>query len=147
MIRIAKKEDKERIYEMCLAFKEYSPYADFNTSEEQIRNAIDFLLNSTLIAEDEEGNVVGLITGIINYTLFSPDKICYEVLWWVEPEHRNKSYGQDLHTALEKWATEQGAKKIAMVLLEGKKYSTVIDQMYRSMGYSPVETSYFKDVA
>lgn len=65
-----------------------------------------------------------------------------EAFWFVHREYRRRG-GVRLVTRLEEWAREQGAARISVCHLAHMN-ADVLGELYRSLGYRPIEVHYMK---
>lgn len=147
--RKATKEDIQSIIRMAEDFKNASPYKDIEFDAEKVKVVIGLMLEATegfcvFVAEDNNGNLIGMLGGMCGTPLlFSNELVASEVVWWVDPNHRNNNVGVFLKTDFEQWAKEKGCKMTTMVLLEDENINK-IDAMYKQFGYVPSERTYFR---
>lgn len=145
MIRRATIDDLPSILRMSEDFHQASPYRNIPFNKEFLaQNVQAILINplfSLFVAEDHNGNLVGMLAGVITQKLFSPEPAAGELVWWVDPEYRSNGIGPELHQSFQAWAISKGCSSISMVLLEDENLE-LIDKMYKNMGYTPTERSY-----
>ncbi len=96
-----------------------------------------------VILAEEDSRVFGFIVGLCEAPLFTNDKVCMELAWWVDEDKRNSRDSIQLMKAYEHWAVNIAkAKMVQMAMLNEV---TDLDRFYRRLGYRPGETSYIKD--
>lgn len=84
--------------------------------------------------EEEDGQVVGLIMGMIHPQWFTPTREMSELMFWVRPDHRKSPLARQLIKTMEEWAIPRGARKIFMAA--GSGYETErVEKFYRRLGY------------
>lgn len=81
----------------------------------------------------------GILLGGVSPSLLGPFKQAYEIVWWVEPEHRGNSL--EMIKIYQDWAIEQGATLIELKSLSKFKET---EKIYARLGYEPIETSWVK---
>lgn len=89
-----------------------------------------------------DGEVVGLIAGLVAPYLFNAELTGQELLWYVEPAHRGGRQSLRLVRVLEEWARMQGAATFAMAALMTSPVG--IFDYYESRGYIPQETHFVR---
>lgn len=96
------------------------------------------------VVYENEGVVEGMCIGAKSPIMMNHAVIVgAELMWWVEPKHRDTGAGLELLKAIEIEAFEAGVNIWTMVLLDSVNPEKV-DKIYRSMGYEPAERSYIK---
>ncbi len=92
------------------------------------------------VAVDDAGGVFGVIALLELPNLISGERYADELVWWVEPEHRDCLAGPALLTYAEDWARMRGVRFIKMVA----PHRSTVGRFYARAGYRPVETVYAK---
>lgn len=69
-----------------------------------------------------------------------------ELFWWVEPEARGGSLGEELRQGLEDWAREKGCLTMEMGALDTSR-PEVLARYYAQQGYGPKERIFCKRLA
>jgi GNAT superfamily N-acetyltransferase len=88
----------------------------------------------------------GIIVGILSPSFLEPQHyLASELVWFVEPEHRNGTTGIKLLKEFERIAKERGATRVQMVCLE-KMTPEVVGKIYTKLGYNLVEHHYLKEI-
>lgn len=141
MLRIATDKDFELIKSMVLQFAYETEYKDY----------VDPVKLGAVIEDMLEGDPskkiiilhgdVGIIAGVINPIMLGTALMSTEVIWWVEPEHRNNAVGVELLEAYENWAKSCGCKLTTMVCLDDS-----VGKLYEKLGYTLRERTYLKEV-
>jgi GNAT superfamily N-acetyltransferase len=96
-------------------------------------NGVVFLLN--------EGE--GCIGGLKYIDPLGGELTATETFWFVKPECRGG--GIKLYKEFEKWATENGCRKVIMVHLSNMMPEK-LKSFYTTLGYKETETHYIKDL-
>ena len=126
-------------------FHESSIYADrvrFNS--DALANSLRQFIASDIavvMVTEQNGNVVGVIGGVVGPHYLTGGKSASELFWWVEPEHRG--VGLPLLRAYEDEAQERGAQYSGMICPFG---SSNVEKIYSKSGYVPLETIFFKEM-
>lgn len=74
----------------------------------------------------------------------SGDLKAYEMFWYVHPDHRRGGAGRMVFEDWEKWAREQGCKRVTMCHLTDM--NPAVAKAYEARGYRPVEIHYWKEL-
>lgn len=90
-----------------------------------------------------EEKLVGVFGAVVAENLNDASVEANECFWFVDPEHRGR--GLELLSAYETAALARGAKRCSMVHLLSLQPERLRD-LYMRRGYTPVETSYFKEL-
>ena len=147
-IKTATVADDDAIIEILREFAEEQPLGrlkveakDYN--DHHVRKILDAVRKRGIILLAHKGEVIqGVFMAIINPDIWLPTvKTLNELVWWVNPEHRNSSAGLRLlkeYTKIgEKMVKDKTISTFTMTLLED---SPIKDLQKR--GWSPVETNY-----
>lgn len=113
----------------------------------------DESIATTLLKLVEDGGlfvygdpIVGMAAAIVYPNYFNLDtRAAQELFWWVDPSARRAGVGVELLLALERWATERGAKTLTMVALD-KLDAERVAGMYMNAGYRPLERSFVRSL-
>lgn len=149
-IREATVGDTEEVIALMSAFHAESVYGQAPMDEPSLRLTIEMLTASAIgslwVASTDDGRIVGVTGGLITPTWWNRNiTSAAEFLWFVHPDHRRSKAGKLLFQALEAWAKDAGATYIMMASAAGKHQKRV-NQIYEGRGYSPIETSYIKEL-
>ena len=110
-IRTGKSEDVDVCILLGTAMHEESRYRHLSYDSEHCRRYADRLMNSEnklfLVAE-EDGDVVGFLTGRVERQLFGPELLGQEELLYIRPERRNGMAGYKLMKEWMIWCREKG---------------------------------------
>lgn len=147
-IKTATVADDDAIIEILREFAEEQPLGrlkveakDYN--DHHVRKILDAVRKRGIILLAHKGEVIqGVFMAIINPDIWLPTvKTLNELVWWVNPEHRNSSAGLRLlkeYTKIgEKMVKDKTISTFTMTLLED---SPIKDLQKR--GWAPVETNY-----
>lgn len=113
-----------------------------------IRNWTDLLLNNRGVfygAFTPEGMFTGGLGALLCPDLNNGQVMAVECFWYVLPEFRGGTAAGRLLKAFERWAREQGAKRMVMVHLLNLT-PTELHNTYKRLGYRPVEVNYVKEL-
>lgn len=131
---------------MCVSFHVASPYNGIEMEVEKVRQIFDSYLDGDkteimcLLLRDEI-KVCGLIVGHVSTLPFSSKKVCGEIVWWVDPEHRKKRGSLLLFQAFEYWGQKVGADFLQVTNTRG---TTDLQKFYERSGYVESEITYVK---
>lgn len=150
MLRMARLEDEDRIFELLTHFHQNTQYAGESMEESKVRPLIRTCMDphvstSTVILWEQDGQVVGLIAGQCTEVVFSSQKVATELVWWVEPEYRKTEASTRLLEAFEAWAAWSDCRQVQMYSLNNE-YATVLSRYYSKQGYRLAELSYVKEL-
>jgi hypothetical protein len=147
MIRIAEEKDTRDILRMSKLFYESSPYSDYLTFDK------DFTLRSIneILSNKKEKSIcllagepaIGMIAATVTTTLFSPELVAAELVWWVDPEYRKSKEALELKKAYEYWASVVGCSVTSMSNLVDETGSK-LGILYKRWKYNKVEETYLK---
>lgn len=130
-----------RMFQQFVASTQYARYVGQNP--EHCTRMMAWMLEQPNCAIFVVGDdpIVGMlgITAVVQP--FSGELVASELFWWLDPEHRG--HGGWLLRRGERWATEQGARRMLMVAPSDKPR---VAEMYRRLGYSPVECLFQRDL-
>lgn len=129
-----------RILEMCLRFGKLTDYAKYIEPRQIGKVVASHLMDDNkviLINKEQTGMIFGLTAPLI----WGPAKTAIEMLWWVEPEERNRKLGKELVLAFENWAKKQGCELITLACLDDR-----VARMYKKAGFKLYERTYYKEI-
>lgn len=148
MIKEIKIDELKKVAEFGeLFFKEGSLPGKFNPSifikmwETFITNRSGVILGLF----SKNGQLFGILGGLIYPDINSGDLTATEAFWFVKKDKRNGLGGIRLLKHFEKWAIARGAKRIIMVHLININPEKM-EKYYKTIGYKPIETHYVKEV-
>jgi len=148
-VRHATADDVNAIMALSREFIMFAPHASIadvsaEELEQQIRLCID---NALVLVAEHEGQVIGMLFGILTGLWFAPSTLmAAELAWWVTPTARNGTAGIRLLTAFQDWAREKGAKVVTMSSLD-LDFDTRVSSVLERMGFKASEHTYIKRVA
>lgn len=93
---------------------------------------------------DTEGDLTGIIAGILYPDMFDGELVATEVVWYVSPVARSSRAAYDLWQELEMWAKSSNAARIYSGAAVG---NPKLGQMFLKRGMKEMETYYTKDIA
>ena len=99
--------------------------------------------DGVIFADERDGEIAGLIGGIVHREIYSEAIVAEEFFWFVREAHRGA--GLALYREFERWAREHGAATIQMVHLRDVMPEKV-ERFYVRAGFHPIETRYAKDL-
>lgn len=145
-LRVATEEDFEVVKNLVLKFIYSTKYKDLCSEETINSNLIKFLSPSTdrlvLLYGD-----IGLLMAIKTPFPMGDFSTANEVLWWVNPEERNKHVGEELMNAFEYWAKMVDCKFISMTkFVSNTPLDKKLDKFYTKKGYVMYERTYVKEI-
>ncbi len=91
-----------------------------------------------------DGKLSGAFGAIVTEDLNSADLVANECFWFVLPEARGRGF--ELLLAYEEEARKRGAVRCSMIHLLSLQPEK-LGELYQRRGYTPVETSYFKELS
>jgi hypothetical protein len=147
-IRKATALDDDAIIEILKQFADSQPFGRLKVEAKEyndhyVRKILDAVRNRGIILlATKNKQVLGVFMAIINPDMWIPRvKIMNELVWWVNPEHRNSTAGARLlkeYTKIgEKMVKDKTISTFTMTLLED---SPIKDLQKR--GWTPIETNY-----
>lgn len=128
---------------------EDSPWAEYPITDAELNTIIGEYVTDPLskiaVLLCYEGRPVGLLAAFVghNHPLLRSKKIAYEMIWYVEPEHRGK-YSTKLIDAYEHWALH--VVNADMIHISNYSDQAIIDRLYQRRGFVSVEKSFMKIV-
>ncbi len=145
MIREAIKTDIKDIVKLGVSFFEEAKIdLTPSFSQEKASTVISSMVKNDkcilYVAENNEGDTVGMIGGVVSEHWFSDEVVAQELFWYVLPDYR-AGVGSQLLAAMEGRAKELGVSLVAMVDL-GEK--SPVDILLRRRGYSIYEKTYVR---
>jgi GNAT superfamily N-acetyltransferase len=111
-------------------------------SEEKLRNLITVCRENSFVLS-VDGQVVGIIAGIIGNSMLSDRPVYQEIVWFVDEKYRK--YGIKLLKHIEKWCEDNNIDQIIMALMVNSK-ADKLDKFYNMMGYEQFEIHYIKNL-
>ena len=146
-IRKPQQEDLPSVMPLLKAFHEESlSFFDLGWDETSVMATMQFFMDNhvALLVEDDFGEVIGVIAGIISpYFLNHHVKIFQEAVWFIKAEHRSARAGMQLFDLMEDYCVRIGIQKIVMVSMFNLNYEK-LGRFYEGRGYKPMETQFIK---
>lgn len=131
--RLASAADRPRLMACLLELARVSPYTRGPVDEAHLAIMLARMQANPdagfIVAEDEDGLIVGLLVLMLFDDLVSAERGAAEVCWYVSPDHRD-GLGLHLLSHAEAWACARGATYIQMMAPE-----TRFETVYRRRGY------------
>ncbi len=148
IIRQATIDDIGALSAMGRAFLSYSPYGKHVAFDEASANETAKRLledeHSTILVAEAEGQIVGMVGGLIYPHYFNYESLVgQELFWWVNQEHRKTGVGIKLLNAFEQWVKSMGAHLNFMIALSDE-HEQKITALYEMHGYKPAERIFIK---
>jgi len=94
----------------------------------------------------EGDRIVGTIGGLVSGDLYSGEPYSIEFFYYVLPEFRGTILSMKLYFAFERWSRERECSYIQMAALADSMPEEMAE-MYRRLGFNPVEVTYRKELA
>ena len=146
-LSVARSEDFNKVLPLAQRFYSEHPHAakmEFHM-ESAYRLYLDLVEHGFIVLAWEDGEVVGMLGMMVGpFVLNANYKVATEVLWWVDPEHRQGRKGLAMLQMAEKLAKIDGCFSVTMSSLaigpEG------VDKVYVHRGYELMEKSFVKEV-
>jgi len=135
--RLAGPDDIPQLLVWGRKFYEMSSWSDFPFDEEKVEVVLLEMMedpDSVIIMHDK-----GMIGGYMMTPFFSNNWAAQEMFWYAEDG------GEELLRAFEAWGYVEGASRISMAGLGGKR-EKAIRRLYESQGYTPAETFFTRKV-
>lgn len=151
IIRLAEDNDINSILDIAEKFYVHSGFdkIGFTVDRDGFYNYCSILMrlpNSIIMVLEEEGKVIGSISGILHPLYLNPSVLMItENWWWVDPEYRDGRGGIKLEKELIRWGKEKGADKIIMSTSHSPKEES-LKNYYIKMGYTYLESHFIKEI-
>lgn len=148
MIRLATRYDIPRLLEIVEAYAYENPIKCLGQQQNHFPKYVEELLFGIIAGRGFiyiDNNMRGAIIAIKNSNIWSPKvKELNELLWWVEPEHRNGTIGGRLWKAFDDRAEAMlKAGDIDFVVTSVSANGPLID--YTKRGYKAVGASFVRE--
>ena len=145
MIRQATEYDIPELVKLGREFVETC--TDYTYNKSSVAETLRAVINGAgVIFISENGARLTGTIGLLSFPLYiSGEKVASELFWWVKPKYRKGSAGLKLLIAAERWAEEEGCKRIAMISLE-RSMPERTSALYVRRGYDKTETTYSKEI-
>ena len=126
-IRLAQPQDSPALFLLACPFA-----TSFAVEQAAFERSFDALLTQpdacVIVAEADQGEIVGYLLGFNHLTFFANGCVAWVEEVMVSETHRRQGVGQQLVEAFEAWATERGAKQIALATRRAAEF-------YEALGY------------
>lgn len=148
MIRLATRYDIPRLLEIVEAYAYENPIQTLGKTEHHNPKHVEQLLFSIIVGKGFiliDNHMRGALIAVKQNNIWSPDvKELHELLWWVEPEHRNGSVGGRLWKEFDKIGSEMLARgDVNFVITSVSAKGPLID--YTKRNYKAVGASFVKE--
>lgn len=148
MIRLATRYDIPRLLEIVEAYSYETPIKALGQQNNHFPRYVEELLFSIIAGRGFiyiDNNMRGAIIAVKQGNVWSPKlKELNELLWWVEPEHRNGTIGGRLWKAFDERATAMlKAGDIDFVVTSVSANGPLID--YTKRNYTPLGASFVRE--
>jgi hypothetical protein len=148
MIRLATRYDIPRLLEIVEAYAYENPIKTLGKTQHHNPKHVEQLLFNIILGKGFiliDNHMRGALIAIKQNNIWSPDvKELHELLWWVEPEHRNGSVGGRLWKEFDKIGTEMLSRgDVDYVITSVSAKGPLID--YTKRGYKAVGASFVKE--
>jgi hypothetical protein len=148
MIRLATRYDIPRLLEIVEAYAFENPIKCLSRPNNHFPKYVEGLLFSIIAGRGFiyiDNNMRGALIAIKQGNVWSPNvKELNELLWWVEPEHRNGTIGGRLWKAFDERAEAMlKAGDIDFVVTSISANGPLID--YTKRGYAPLGASFVRE--
>jgi hypothetical protein len=148
MIRLATRYDIPRLLEIVEAYAYENPIKTLGKTEHHNPKHVEQLLFSIILGKGFiliDNHMRGALIAVKQNNIWSPDvKELHELLWWVEPEHRNGTIGGRLWKEFDKIGAEMlGHGDVDFVITSVSAHGPLID--YTKRGYKAVGASFVKE--
>ena len=148
MIRLATRYDIPRLLEIVEAYAYETPIKCLVRPNNHFPKYVEEMLFSIIAGRGFiyiDNNMRGALIAIKQGNVWSPNvKELHELLWWVEPEHRNGTIGGRLWKAFDERAEAMlKAGDIDFVVTSISANGPLID--YTKRGYAPLGASFVRE--
>jgi hypothetical protein len=148
MIRLATRYDIPRLLEIVEAYAYETPIKCLGRPNNHFPKYVEEMLFSIIAGRGFiyiDNNMRGALIAIKQGNVWSPNvKELHELLWWVEPEHRNGTIGGRLWKAFDERAEAMlKAGDIDFVVTSISANGPLID--YTKRGYTPLGASFVRE--
>lgn len=144
MIRPAVYADRMRVLAMAKAFHAVCglPFAFSAPMADALFSVALNDAEMLCLVLDVDGQARGVLAAQAEMHRFTPVKMAFELLFWIDPDHRGSS-ARPMLDAYEGWARERGCLYVNMVGLGGDPLTT---RLYERRGYQAVERHFMKSL-
>jgi len=144
MIRPAVLGDRMRVLAMAKAFHHASgvPFPFSAPMADMLFRSSIADADMLCLVLDVDGIAHGVLAAEARAHRFSPVKMAFELIFWIDPDYRGRDAGAMLD-AYEVWARQQGCAFIHMVGLGGDPLTS---RLYERRGYLAAERHFMKSL-
>ena len=96
-----------------------------------------------VVTKDDE--IVGALIACATVTPINSFVFAQELMFWLDPDHRNGKTSPKLIDDYVKWATEAGCSFIRLSTLD-ELLDSRAGVLFKRKGFKPIETAYIKEV-
>jgi hypothetical protein len=148
VIRLATRYDIPRLLEIVEAYAYENPIKTLGKTKYHNPKHVEQLLFSIILGKGFiliDNHMCGALIAIKQNNIWAPDvKELHELLWWVEPEHRNGSVGGRLWKEFDKKGTEMlSCGDVDYVITSVSASGPLVD--YTKRDYKAVGASFVKE--
>jgi N-acetylglutamate synthase-like GNAT family acetyltransferase len=141
-LRFARIEDVEHLVELGRQIHAESRFAQMPYAQEKLRGNLRGLLklqderqtHCFILAENSEGEVIGILIGALEEFFFSDAKSANSILLWVDPAYRGSPAALRLIGAFHDWARQRRAQEVCILVLSGVSIGKT-DRFLRRLGF------------
>lgn len=124
LARILERQDVPAIVALARVMHAEAPfYQDLIYDEQKVEALCGLCLDEDawfcLVAQEEEGSIIGFLAAVATPTLFGPDLTVEDLAFYVLPDWRGTTAAVRMLRMLESWSTAIGAKRIRMGITTG----------------------------
>ena len=133
-MRIRPMEPKDRQEWIRLRLALFPDHNVADLAREAAEIAADPARQCVFFAEDDSGQLVGLVEGRIRPIVDGcrTENVGYLEAWYVEPTIRRKGIGRDLVAAVQAWAMSRGCRELAS---DCELHNDVSQAAHRAIGF------------
>lgn len=96
-----------------------------------------------IVAESVNGELVGMLAGMVAPMWCAPDTKCAtELAWWMKPGHRHGMTAVRMVRDFEEWALQAGAHRVVLTSYPSEESNA--SRLAERLGYQLTETTYGK---
>lgn len=148
IIRDAEDKDIDEIVSLIYKFceeslGEYNLSFSTETLKSTTKNFIDNLIGLVI---EKDGQVVGMIGGVVSPSMFDSNQIVgQETVWYISKDYRGGSIGFRLMKEFEKRCKSMGATLVYMGHMNNLN-ADILKRFYEKGNYKSMETHYIKRI-
>lgn len=150
MIRPAKMDDADALWDLALRMHAESNYLELEPSEVMFRKFVSAMIGlngeqARILVAERDSKLIGFHIGYIANPFWSMDRIGHDAMMYIDQDHRGGMTAMRLIKAFEDWAVQQGAKQIRPGISVGGPIDRVA-RLYHAAGYQTAGYSFVKNV-